>query len=80
MKYIFTLLCVALLGGTSCKQIRSAKKLGETTCNTAKVCMDKAKTIREKAAINLQVAQMESGGLESTMVPDDAIPTRLMIW
>ncbi|HAK11454.1 MAG TPA: hypothetical protein DIW54_13285 [Chitinophagaceae bacterium] len=80
MKYIFTLLCVALLSGTSCKQIRSVKKLGETTCNTAKVCMDKAKTIREQAAIQLQTIQLESGGQETTMVPDDAIPTRLMIW
>ncbi len=80
MKYIFTFLCIALLSGTSCKQIRSAKKLGETTCNTAKVCMDKAKTIRAQAAISLQSARLETGGLETTMVPDDAIPTRLMIW
>lgn len=80
MKYLFTLLCVVLLSGTSCKQIRSAKKLGETTCQTAKVCLDKAKTIQAKAAIRLQAAQLETGGSETTLVPDDAVPTRLMIW
>ncbi len=42
--------------------------------------MDKAKTIRAQAAISLQSARLETGGLETTMVPDDAIPTRLMIW